>query len=33
MVWPELDITPTDKGLLLKRCAPHVRRKGVPPQE
>ena len=32
MVWPELDITPTAKGLLLKRCAPHVRRKGVPLQ-
>lgn len=35
--WPELDATPTEKGLLLKRCAPQVSRQTrgeiPPPQE
>lgn len=35
--WPELDATPTEKGLLLKRCTPQVSRKTrgeiPPPQE
>ncbi len=35
--WPELDATPTEKGLLLKRSAPQVsrqaRREIPPPQE
>ncbi|EAQ6244213.1 pirin [Salmonella enterica] len=35
--WPQLDATPTEKGLLLKRCAPQVSRQGrreiAPPNE